>query len=50
MAGDDYGSQDFFTKMGTVEGKLSALESITNSIVQKIKFKIDNQSLADGTY
>ena len=46
MARDDDRLQGISTRIGTIEGKISALESILNNVVQELKrlsLKIDDQ-------
>jgi len=53
MARDDDGLQGFFTRTGTAERRVDAIRSTLDLMVQEIKklsMKIDDRSLADGTY
>ena len=53
MVRDDNEQSSLSARVGTVEGRLGALESTMDSMVQEIKMislKFDDQSLANGAY
>jgi len=53
MAGDNDESQSLSIRVGTIKGRLNALESTMNSMIQelmRLSFKIDDRGLADGMY
>ena len=53
MEGEGNELQSLFTRMGSAEREVDAINSTVDNVVQEIKrlsLKIDNQSLADGMY